>query len=691
MDARQHAQIVSFIWNIADDVLRGPIKRTKYRDVILPMTVIRRLDALLEPTKDDVIRASQLHADLGEDVLDGPLKAAAGQKFYNASPFTLKQLLNNPQNLLADLITYLDGFSTNVRQILEQFQLRSYLHTLNEQQRLGLLIEKFTSPSINLSPQPHNGLPGLDNHGMGTIFEELLRRFNEDNNEEAGEYFTPRDVVTLMTDLVVLPAADDINERVFSIYDGACGTGGMLSVARERILQIASGLGVKPTVNVYGQEANDETWAIAQADQLVQGLDPELIRQNSTLSHDAFPTRTFDFMLSNPPYGISWKGDLEALGGRTRFADPRFLFPWNGDPQYSLLTRSSDGQLLFLANLVSKMKDLASNGMGSRIAEIHNGSSLFTGDAGGGESNVRRYIIENDWLEAIIALPNNMFYNTGIATYIWVISNNKEPRRRGLVQLIDATAHFTPRRKNLGAKNADLSDANIQWIMDQFLSFAETPQSKILPNQAFGYRKVIVERPLRLALLIPADNPGLNDDLWQTIQRAAADLPADQPTEAAFWTVFQHHARAAGIRPTAALRKRLRDALTARSDAGETVIASRRPADPSTDQPNRLAGESRQTTPDGQLEIITPEPDPDLRDTENVPLTETVDDFMAREVWPYAPDAFVPDPDGKIGYEISFTRYFYQPRALRSLNDIEADIRALAEETTDLLTAILGE
>ncbi len=429
---------------------------------------------------------------------DRILKQEAGQPFYNTSQFTLKRLVNNPANIHANLIDYLDGFSPNVREILDRFNVRGHLQDLDREERLGLLIEKFTSPQINLSPNPQNGLPGLDNHAMGTVFEELLRRFNEENNEEAGEHFTPRDVVRLMADLTVVPIADRIESTVYTVYDGACGTGGMLSIASDRIREIAAAKGASPQVYVYGQELNPETWAIAQADQLVQGEDANNIKLGSTLGNDQFPTTKFEFMISNPPYGVDWKADMARLGGKGSITDPRFIVTHDGDPEYALLTRANDGQLLFLANMIAKMKDPDANGIGSRIAEIHNGSSLFTGDAGSGESNIRRWIIENDWLEAIIALPNNMFYNTGIATYIWVLTNNKGERRKGKVQLIDATKRFTPRRKNLGAKNADLSDADQQAILDEFLAFEETETSKIFPNEAFGYRKVTVDRPLRL-------------------------------------------------------------------------------------------------------------------------------------------------------------------------------------------------
>ena len=333
---------------------------------------------------------------------------------------------------------------------------------------LGFLIEKFIDRSINLSPQsvlhPDGSvrLPGLDNHSMGTIFEELIRRFNEENNEEAGEHFTPRDVVELMAHLVLMPIADKIRSGTYLVYDGACGTGGMLTVAEETLVKLAAEHGKEVSVHLYGQEVNPETFAISKADLILKGEggEAENMKFGSTLSGDAFPSREFDFMLSNPPYGKSWKTDLERMGGKKEIRDPRFLIEHDGDPEYSLITRSSDGQMMFLANMLSKMKQ--GTKLGSRIAEVHNGSSLFTGNAGQGESNIRRWIIENDWLEAIVALPLNMFYNTDIATYIWVLSNRKLEHRRGKVQLIDATKWFQPLRKNLGKKNCRLSGQDIQ-------------------------------------------------------------------------------------------------------------------------------------------------------------------------------------------------------------------------------------
>ena len=501
--------ITSYIWGIADDVLRDLYVRGKYRDVILPMTVLRRLDAVLEGSKQEVLEMKSYLGEAGIVEQDLALRQAAGQAFYNTSKFSLRDLRAraNRQQLELDFRDYLDGFSPNVQEILESFEFRNQLPRLSRADALGTLIERLTSPDLNLSPLPVMAAdgsvrqPGLDNHGMGTIFEELVRRFNEENNEEAGEHWTPRDAVELMAQLVFLPVAERIESGTYLLYDGACGTGGMLTVAEETLQRLAGERGKEVSTHLFGQEINAETYAICKADLLLKGEGEGADNivggpEHSTLASDAFPGREFDFMLSNPPYGKSWKTDLERMGGKQGMRDPRFLIEHAGDPEYSLITRSSDGQLLFLVNKLAKLK--RDSPLGSRIAEVHNGSSLFTGDAGQGESNIRRWIIENDWLEAIVALPLNMFYNTGIATYIWLLTNRKPEHRQGKVQLIDATQWYQPLRKNLGTKSCELGEADIDRICDTFLEFKESAQSKIFANADFGYWKVTVERPLRL-------------------------------------------------------------------------------------------------------------------------------------------------------------------------------------------------
>ena len=648
--------IANYIWGIADDVLRDLYVRGKYRDVILPMTVLRRLDAVLEDTKQAVLDMKAQLDDAGIVEQKEALRHAAGQAFYNTSKFTLRDLRAraNRQQLTADFVDYLDGFSPNVQDILENFEFRNQVPRLSKADALGTLIEKLTAPAINLSPEPVMNTDdtvrqaGLDNHGMGTIFEELVRRFNEENNEEAGEHWTPRDAVALMARLLFLPVADQIKSGTYLLYDGACGTGGMLTVAEETLQQLAAEHGKQVSTHLYGQEINAETYAICKADLLLKGGGEAADNivggpEHSTLANDAFPGREFDFMLSNPPYGKSWKTDLERMGGKKDMRDPRFMIGHGDDPEYSLVTRSSDGQMLFLANKLSKMKQ--DTPLGSRIAEVHNGSSLFTGDAGQGESNIRRWIIENDWLEAIVALPLNMFYNTGIATYVWVITNRKPEHRAGRVQLIDATKWFQSLRKNLGKKNCELGEEEIGRICDTFLAFEETEESKIFDNAAFGYWKVTVDRPLRIK----------------------------------------------GIDPNRAYKAAEIKKLKENGERSETAPPVIRKIHKRGMEPDPIRGLC-ETTINGKQAVGEYEPDTELRDTEQIPLLEDggIEAFLEREVLPYAPDAWYQADSVKIGYEISFNRYFYKPAPMRTLKEIRSDILALEEETEGLLDEILG-
>ena len=648
--------IANYIWGIADDVLRDLYVRGKYRDVILPMTVLRRLDAVLEGGKQAVLDMKAVLDAAGVVEQDPALRQAAGQAFYNTSRFTLRDLRARAgrQQLEADFRDYLDGFSPNVQEILDNFEFRNQIPRLSRADALGTLIERLTAPDVNLGPAPVRDAdgsvrhPGLDNHGMGSIFEELVRRFNEENNEEAGEHWTPRDAVRLMAQLVFLPVAGAVRSGTYLLYDGACGTGGMLTVAEETLRQIAAGHGKQVSTHLYGQEINAETCAICKADLLLKGEGEAADNvvggpEHSTLANDAFPAREFDFMLSNPPYGKSWKTDLERMGGKQAMRDPRFVIEHAGDPEYSLVTRSSDGQMLFLANKLSKMKRRTR--LGSRIAEVHNGSSLFTGDAGQGESNIRRWIIENDWLEAIVALPLNLFYNTGIATYVWVLTNRKPEPRRGKVQLIDATKWYRPLRKNLGKKNCELGDGDVARICDTFLAFEETAQSRIFDNAAFGYWKVTVERPLRIEGADPdrVYRPAEIRELKEKGKRSATAPPV----------VRKVHKRSARAAP----------------------LHGRFPA-----------------TVDGRPAVVEYEPDGDLRDTEQIPLQEEggIDAFLRREVLPYAADAWYRPDAVKVGYEISFTRWFHKPPPIRTLAEIRADVLALEKETEGLLAEIVG-
>ncbi len=663
MDQATHNAIVSFIWGIADDCLRDVYVRGKYRDVILPMTVIRRLDAVLEDTKADVLEMKN-KLDTGK-ILEQThaLCCAAKQDFCNSSPFTLRDLASRAkeQQLKADFITYLDGFSENVQDVLTRFSFRNQIDKMSDAGILGDVIAKFVSRTINLSPHPilddrgEVRIPGLDNHTMGVIFEELIRRFNEENNEEAGEHFTPRDVIELMADLMFMPIADTIKDGSFTCYDPASGTGGMLTVAQKRLHTLADEHNIKVSTHLFGQEINAETYAITKSDMLISGHGKNAgnIAFGSTLSNDQFPTRQFDFMLSNPPYGKSWKMDAEKLGGKKEILDPRFVVDFDDDPAFAMIPRSSDGQLLFLLNNIAKMNETTL--LGSRIAEVHNGSSLFTGDAGQGESNARRYMIERDLIEAIIALPENSFYNTGIGTFIWVLSNRKAPERRGKIQLINATDLKVPLRKNLGKKNCELSPENRAHIMTMFLEMQENEYSKVFDNEEFGYWQITVERPLRLRIDLAQSIEGarLKSADLEAWENALKKLPKNTPMDD--WTAF---AKATKLK--APILKKIRPCITQKDETAQPILG---------------------------------EPDTDLRDTERVPLKYEggVTAFFKKEVLPFVPDAWIDDSKTQIGYELSFTKYFYKPVQLRSIQEIAADLRALENETLGLLDEILGE
>lgn len=573
------------------------------------MIVLRRFDAVLEDTKKEVLAMKERLTAANIIQQDEALCAVAGQAFCNSSPFTLKDLKSrtNSQQLKLDFIAYLDGFSANVQDIITKFKFRNEIDTLVEGGVLGLLIEKFVDNRINLSNRPvlfDDGsvrLPALDNHSIGTVFEELLRRFNEENNvTEAGEHFTPRDIVTLMAEIAFVPIMDKITDSSYLIYDGACGTGGILSVSEERLQQLAEARGKRINTHIFGQELQPETYATCKSDLLIKGDGEEAnnISFGSTISEDGKAGMKFDFCISNPPFGTPWKRDLENWGLKDKkdITDGRFLIAYDGNPAYSLVPNIGDPQMLFLANNISRMKDTTE--LGTRIVEVHNGSSLFTGNAGGGESNLRRYIIENDLLEAIIAVPEKMFYNTGIGTFIWIVTNRKESRRKGKIQLIDATGLKSPLRKNLGEKNCEFTPEINEQILRAYMDFEETPISKIFDNSEFGYWEITVDRPKR-------DEQGI-------------------------------------------------------------LVKNKR----------------------GKIEI-----DKTLRDKEQVTLTYEggIEAFVRNEILPYTPDAIVNTDDYVIGYELSFTKYFYKPKQLRTLNEIRADIRAIEESTKGLLDNILNE
>ena len=519
MNKSSHNKLVSFIWSIADDCLRDVYVRGKYRDVILPMIVLRRLDALLEPTKDAVMEELAFQRDDAKftEWDENGLKQASGYVFYNTSKWTLQKIkdtaTNSSQILQGNFEDYLNGFSPNVKEIIEKFKLRSQVAHMASKDVLLDVLEKFTSSSINLTPfekldPDGRKLPALSNLGMGYVFEELIRKFNEENNEEAGEHFTPREVIDLMTHIIFDPIKDNL-PPVMTIYDPACGSGGMLTEAQNFIKDEKGGIKAKGDVYLYGKEINDETYAICKSDMMIKGNNPENIRVGSTLSTDEFAGTTFDFMLSNPPYGKSWSSEQKYIKDGKDVIDSRFKIQLNNYfdvlEDSDAVPRSSDGQLLFLMEMVSKMKSLRQSPTGTRIASVHNGSSLFTGDAGGGESNIRRYIIENDWLEAIVQLPNNLFYNTGITTYIWILSNKKPANRKGKVQLIDAGQLFRKLRKNLGEKNCEFAPEHITEIVVAYSNMSVTERegeqgisAQVFDNTDFGYYKATIERPKRL-------------------------------------------------------------------------------------------------------------------------------------------------------------------------------------------------
>lgn len=593
MDNKQYNALFSFIWNIANDVLVHAFEKGDYKKIILPFMVLRRIDVLLEPTKAAVLEKKKF-CDSHNIVDYTPfLTQVTGYPFYNTSAFTMRTLKNeiDPQRLKMNIIEYFNGFSQDVQDIIDKFKLRQQVDNLTEAGRLGSLLEKFTDENINLS-EP-------DNHTMGTIFEELLRKFNEENNvTEAGEHFTPRDYVRLLGQLAVEPIKDKITDNTYTIYDGACGTGGILTIAQEEIERIATEEGKRVRTSIFGQELQPDTYATCKADLMISGniskfsyrlgsVDHQYIAFGSTISQDGHAGEKFDFCISNPPFGTPWKEDLKnwGIGDKKEITDPRFF-----DGANSFVPDIGDCQMLFLANNISRMKDTP---LGTRIVEVHNGSSLFTGNAGGGESNLRKYIIENDLLEAIVAMPEKDFYNTGIGTYIWIITNRKEDRRKGFVQLIDATNICTPLRKNLGEKNCETSEADRQRIVKLLMDFKETPESKIFRNEEFGYWQVPVLRPKR-------DKEG-----------------------------------------NIVLKK------------GKPVMACNK------------------------------------KECEQIPLLYSggIDAFYDQEVKPYDAEAEFGEPI--IGYELSFTKYFYKPVQLRTLDAIMEDIRSIECDTDGLLDEIM--
>jgi len=773
MDHAAHNKIVSFIWSIADDCLRDVYVRGKYRDVILPMFVLRRLDCLLEPTKDEVMEEIKFQRDDAglTDLEPEGLRDASGYVFYNTSPWTLQKLVdtaaNNRQILEANFKAYLDGFSDNVKEIVDKFKLRSMARHMAEKDVMLEVLEKFTSPYINLTPNPAKDpdgrkLPKLTNLGMGYVFEELIRKFNEENNEEAGEHFTPREVINLMTHVLFEPVKDKL-PPVITVYDPACGSGGMLTESQDFITHPDGLIRANAEVYLYGKEINDETYAICKSDMMIKGNNPENIKCGSTLATDEFAGMRFDFMLSNPPYGKSWSGDQKHIVDGKQVLDSRFEVPLEDfrgvESVVAATPRSSDGQLLFLMEMVSKMKSLNKGPSGSRIASVHNGSSLFTGDAGGGESNIRRYIIENDYLEAIVQLPNNLFYNTGITTYIWVLSNKKEPQRQGKVQLIDASQMFRKLRKNLGAKNCEFAPEHIEEITRYYLDMPENGKSKIFNNSDFGYFKVTIERPSRKAAQFTSERiadlrfvPALrevmewayekwgdaiytelanhrkiieahlekedinltaknskalfNPQTWEN-QKALLEV-AVQLMKAIGQELFMdfnifrdkvdEYLKANKIKLSASEKNQIFGAVSWYDEKAVRVVK----------KVHKLTGKKMEAflvdleckpedlqdfgywPSENKGEYVEYETDSDLRDTENVPLKEDIHTYFLREVRPHMEEAWINLPQTKIGYQISFNKYFYKHKPLRSLEEVTRDILALERETEGLLKKLVS-
>ena len=664
-----HAEIANFLWSVAD-LIRDAFKRGKYQDVILPLTVLRRIDCVLAPTKAHVLAVNdRLKGKL--DNLGPQLCKASGYAFYNTSLYDFDRLLADAPNLAANLRNYIAGFSDNMREVLEKFDFDNTITKLEQANLLFLVLERFKN--VDLHPDV------VSNHQMGLIFEELIRRFNEALNENPGEHFTPREVIRLMVSLLLAEDREALqqNHIVRTVYDPCCGTGGMLSIAKERILETNP----LADIHLFGQEVNPETWAVCKSDMLMtspQGRDAENIAFGSTLSQDRHANTRFDYLLTNPPYGKEWKMDREYV---EREAERGYTGRFGaGTP------RVSDGQLLFLQHMLGRMTPPDRGG--SRVAIIMNGSPLFTGDAGSGESEIRRWILENDWLEAIVALPEQLFYNTGIATYVWILTNRKPARRRGLVQLIDASSFWVPLRKSLGDKRREISAEQIEQITGLFTAFEEGEHVKLFPTTHFGFRKIVVERPLRLNFQARPErierlqeerafqalaqsrkkNPAVKakeEELGRRYQQSLLEMLPTLPQTAyrdrsAFVRVLDQAARARGVQLTAALRRATLSALSERDEEAEICRDK-----------------------DGR-----PEPDSDLRDTESVPLGEDIDAYFEREVAPYVPDAWVDEgyrdhrdgEVGRVGYEINFNRYFYQYQLPRSLDEITSEIKALEQD-----------
>ncbi len=678
-----HSEIVSFLWGVAD-LIRDTFKRGKYQDVILPLTVLRRVDCVLVPTKEQVLATAAKYSGKLENP-EPLLRKAAGFAFYNTSRYDFEKLLADAPNLAANLRNYLAGFSPNMREVFEKFDFDNTIAKLHDAGLLFKVLERFKA--VNLHPDR------VPNPMMGTIFEELIRKFNEALNENPGEHFTPRDVVHLMVDLLLAGDEERIQGAgvIRTVYDPCCGSGGMLTIAKEHILGSGDRPGINPQadIHLFGQEVNPETWAVTKSDMLMlhpDGHDADHIAFGSTLSKDGHARRHFDYLITNPPYGKDWKGDQEAVeqehgkGDSGRFG--------------AGLPRISDGQLLFLQHMLFHMKPVTEGG--ARVAIIMNGSPLFTGDAGSGESEIRRWILENDWLEALVALPEQLFYNTGIATYVWVLTNRKAPERKGKVQLIDATSFWAPMRKSLGDKRREIPPEKAAEILTLLDAFKEGEHNRIYPTTHFGYRKITVERPLRLNFQAMHDRIARLDEesAFRNLAVSKKKDPSAKEAEEAAGRVQQD-----------AIRKMLATLPATRFMDRKTFLKAFKAATKaehfSVPAPIQKAILSALSERDETAEICRdkdghPEPDPELRDTENVPLSESIESYFAREVAPHVPEAWIntgiqdrkDGQVGKVGYEINFNRYFYKYTPPRPLEEIEADIRAIEKDIVQLLREI---
>ncbi|HOZ46560.1 MAG TPA: class I SAM-dependent DNA methyltransferase [Candidatus Hydrogenedentes bacterium] len=661
---------VSFIWSVAD-LLRGPYRPNQYKDVMLPMTVLRRLDCVLEPTKDKVLEHQKKLQGGKVKNMEMLLCRVTGVPFYNTSRFTFEKLKGDPNDVAKNLINYIKGFSARAREILDHFGFEEHIAKLDKVDRLYLIVSRFCE--IDLHPD------SVSNIEMGYIFEELIRRFNEASNEEAGDHFTPREVIRLMVDLLFDPDDDVLRTPgiVKTLYDPACGTGGMLSVAEEYVRE----LNPDARLEVFGQDYNPQAYAICGSDMMIKGQDIEHIAFGDSFTDDHLQGKRFDYMLANPPFGVEWKPEADFI--KREHEEQGF-----GGRFGAGLPRINDGSLLFLQHMISKMKEPKEGG--TRLAIVFNGSPLFTGAAGSGESEIRRWIIENDWLEAIVALPDQLFYNTGIYTYLWILTNRKAAGRKGKIQLVDGTSFFKKMRKSLGNKRNEVCEDQRGDIGRLYGANRDGEHVRVFDNADFGYRRVTVERPLRL-------NFAVDDERLARLQEAGAfaNLATSRKrkdTKAAQAEIEAGRAQQQGILDALA-PLHAKGVVRNRDEFTDALKAAFRGADVKAPAPLFKAVLAALSERDETAEVCTdakgnPEPDTDLRDYENVPLKEDVDEYVAREVLPHVPDAWVDESKTRIGYEISFNRYFYTYTPPRPLEDIEADLKQIEREIADTLAEV---